>query len=382
MLSLFVEDWLRLKAFSHIKDLKSSPGESRKYLYNDLLELSRPLYSLSLCTRAFRLIMGEVGGMEFEDLAAAVVDWDVSLSYDLLNAIMFCLLQSEGLEGSSASSTLPARYYAAGLDAYKTRLPYGSGDSSKSGLCIAFLMFMGLAISLSRSPAFSRLVAIELDLVTFMIRIYPSFLKPKKPWSRELLRAELVLIALLNKLDPVNDYLPIARLNKVLSLTKTKDVASPSSNGLSTTLGSDALASIRSSIAYLQHTNHRMGLAEAILGQNSHSRIPSYSHLDSVYGEILELSRPAYNLSIRTRAFCLIMRDVGGMEFHEIAPAIANWPLSDLFGLLEAMLLCLKTEGNKIDIYRADKGSARLDTYHGAGLEAYIDAYDTQPRFR
>lgn len=42
------------------------------------------------------------------------------------------------------------------------------------------------------------------------------------------------------------------------------------------------------------------------------------------------------------------MRDVGGMEFHEIAPAIANWPLSDLFGLLEAMLLCLKTEGNKM----------------------------------
>jgi len=158
---------------------------------------------------------------------------------------------TSNLEGSSASSALPAQYYAAGLHAYKTRLPYKSGDSSKSDFCVAFLMFMGLAISLSRSSAFSRLVATELDLVSFMTQIYPSFLKPKMPWSRELLRAELVLIALLEKLDPVNDYQPIARLHEVLSLTTTKDVASSSSYEPSMiSLGIDVLASIRSSIAY------------------------------------------------------------------------------------------------------------------------------------
>ncbi|KAE9391160.1 hypothetical protein BT96DRAFT_318270 [Gymnopus androsaceus JB14] len=267
------------------KRLEKLTKESPKDLYNDLLELSRPLYSLSLCTRAFRLVMGEIGGMEFEHLAAAIVNWDVSLSYDLLKAVMFCL-QSEGdLDGSSTNSTFPAQYYAAGLDAYKTRLPYGSEDLSKSDLCVAFLMFMGLVISSSRRPSFSKLVAVELDLVTFMAQIYPGLVEPKTPLSREPLRAKLVLRVLLKKLDPVNDYLPVTRLNKILSLTTT-DIASPSSNELSTTSESDLLASIRLNIAYLQNA---MAQAEVVLGQgpNYHSRDLRHSHLKS----ILELSR-------------------------------------------------------------------------------------------
>ncbi|KAE9391165.1 hypothetical protein BT96DRAFT_979948 [Gymnopus androsaceus JB14] len=292
--------------------------------------------------------MGEIGGMEFGDLAAAIasVNWDVSLSYDLLKAIMLCLQSDGDLDGSSANSTFPAQYYAAGLDAYKTRLPYGLEDLSKSDLCVAFLMFMGLVISSSRGPAFSRLVVVELDLVTvmFMTQMYPGLLKPKMPSSRELLQSELVLSVLLKKLDPGNDYFPVTRLNKVLSLTTT-NVASPLSNELSTTSESDLLASIRSHIAYLQNANHRLAQAEAVLGPNSHSRIPSYSHLKSVYGDILELSRPAYSLSIRTQAFRLIMGEVGGMEFEDLAAAMVNWDVSLSHDLLKAIMLCSQSEG-------------------------------------
>ena len=50
-----------------------------------------PVYSLSIRTRAFRLIMGEVGGMNSGDLAAAVVASPWSDSYDLLKAVVLCL---------------------------------------------------------------------------------------------------------------------------------------------------------------------------------------------------------------------------------------------------------------------------------------------------
>ena len=35
--------------------------------------------------------MGQVGAMEFEDLAAAVMDWPLYETYDLLKAMILCL---------------------------------------------------------------------------------------------------------------------------------------------------------------------------------------------------------------------------------------------------------------------------------------------------
>ncbi|KAE9407838.1 hypothetical protein BT96DRAFT_1013757 [Gymnopus androsaceus JB14] len=182
-------------------------------LYSDLLELAAPSYSLSVRTRAFRLIMGNIAGLEFKALADAVVNWDsLSESCDLLSDMISCLR----LEGCLTNLDAPEAniLHAAGIDAYKTRLPYTS--SSGSSHCIAFLLFVALSVSLSQDSGFSRIL-MKLDMLQFITDIHPGILEPGFQWSNQLLPAQLVLRALLEKLDSDNDSLYVTKIQKLLS---------------------------------------------------------------------------------------------------------------------------------------------------------------------
>ncbi|KAF9067667.1 G-protein alpha subunit-domain-containing protein [Rhodocollybia butyracea] len=205
-------------------------------LYSDLLELSRPVYSLSIRTRAFRVIMGKVGGMDFQDLAIAVANWPIYEAYDLLKAMILCfrnpsttdLLNSVGDNGEKLK-----RYCNAGLDAYKACSPYktsaspGPMSTRKSNLCIAFLLYLGLTSSFSKDPAFSRLL-MELNIPLFITETYPNILKPKHRWSMHLLPARLLLHALIENLDPVKDTTSVAQLQKLLRGSSPAFAISPS----------------------------------------------------------------------------------------------------------------------------------------------------------
>ncbi|KAF9073927.1 hypothetical protein BDP27DRAFT_1317696 [Rhodocollybia butyracea] len=197
--------------FGHRSDgsPKSHDAES---LYSDLLELSRPLYSLSIRTRAFRLIMGKLGGMDFNDLATAVVNWHPIESFDLLREMILSLR----LQGTSPDTSLVENYsafHAAGLDAYKIALPYSSAEKSTQG--IAFLLYIGLAISLSRKPSFSRAV-MDVGTLQFIADLYPNMLDPNFHSKNQLHPAQLVLRALLEKLDPIQDAPSVDRLLRLL----------------------------------------------------------------------------------------------------------------------------------------------------------------------
>ncbi|KAE9396831.1 G-alpha-domain-containing protein [Gymnopus androsaceus JB14] len=189
----------------------NAESDKLKLLYSDLFELSRPVYSLSIRTRAFSLIMGQVGGMEFEDLAATILESPLSESYDLLKEMLLCI-RSQG-ESTKLSSV--------GLAAYKARLPYASSEfMSRSILCTAFLLYLGLLISLSSGSTFPRLV-IDLGLLTFILESYPGILELKifnYSWPEQhLLGVQLFLLSLSVKLDPVADVLSTTQVDRLLT---------------------------------------------------------------------------------------------------------------------------------------------------------------------
>ncbi|KAF9024785.1 hypothetical protein BDP27DRAFT_1352099, partial [Rhodocollybia butyracea] len=188
----------------------TTDSRDRESLYNDLLELSRPVYNSSIRTRAFRLIMGRVGGMDFEDLAAAVLKWPIDESYDLLDAMVSCIQVS-----SSDPITPKSMYYSAGQDAYRTQLRYASWSSEEMRFT-AFLLYVGLTISLSSSPAFSRLV-----LRVNIPYIIGKLLALRDEWSKYLLPGQFVLHALIKNLDPVEDSTSIYHLRRILNSNPT-----------------------------------------------------------------------------------------------------------------------------------------------------------------
>ncbi|KAF9065085.1 hypothetical protein BDP27DRAFT_1332472 [Rhodocollybia butyracea] len=187
-----------------------------KSLYSDLLELARIIYSLSIRTRAFRMIMSIVGGMDFQDLAAAIANWPISESYDLLKSMILCFRDPSTTSSYGDDRTRLETYYKAGLDAYKANLRYKTGPTFESDLYIAFLLFLGLTISLSKGPAFSRSMT-QLDIPFFLTETHTSSLEFNHPWSIHLLPARLLRQALLEHLDPVDDAMAISQLRGLLS---------------------------------------------------------------------------------------------------------------------------------------------------------------------
>ncbi|KAE9399529.1 hypothetical protein BT96DRAFT_1019433 [Gymnopus androsaceus JB14] len=212
--------------------------------YEDLLELSRSVYEPSIRKRAFRVIMGIVGGMEFEDLASAVSEWHLSESYDLLKEMALCFRLENGPEEyvNILSSQISTNLRCYGM----RRLPssyiqrHDADTSMEVPLCNAFLLFIALVISFSENSSFSKLVIHELDMLTFITQTFPAILYPNSEFNSTtkaplLLPAKLVFRALLEKLDPTADSLDapsIAQLEVLLSTTVLNSISLVSENDL------------------------------------------------------------------------------------------------------------------------------------------------------
>lgn len=76
---------------------------------------------------------------------------------------------------------------------------------------------MGLAISLSREPSFSRAV-VDVGTLQFIADIYPNMLDPNFHSKNQLHPAQLVLRALLEKLDPIQDASSVDHLLRLLNV--------------------------------------------------------------------------------------------------------------------------------------------------------------------
>ncbi|KAK7043977.1 hypothetical protein VNI00_008145 [Paramarasmius palmivorus] len=81
---------------AYFANRNSSPGTTSfhdiEVIFNDLIELSRDVYEHQLRTRAFRIIMSEIGSMNHRNLAASAVKIDSRMEIYLhLSGIMNCL---------------------------------------------------------------------------------------------------------------------------------------------------------------------------------------------------------------------------------------------------------------------------------------------------
>ncbi|KAE9398338.1 hypothetical protein BT96DRAFT_940233 [Gymnopus androsaceus JB14] len=125
---------------------------------------------------------------------------------------------------------------------HKTRL--SCMEVSKSDFRIPFLLFMALGIVLSEDPGFSRMV-LELHMLEFIVDLYPDILQLKSSWPGHLAPTQLVLRALLEKLDLVQDTKSIAQLHRFLTLI-TENAPS------SVPPGNKVLLFVRSAISHFQ----------------------------------------------------------------------------------------------------------------------------------
>ncbi|KAJ3713175.1 hypothetical protein C8R42DRAFT_727505 [Lentinula raphanica] len=198
-----------------------------KTLYDDLLELSRPIYGLSIRTQAFQVIMSKVGGMVFEDLAQAVADWSPSESYNLLKTMMACLhldtshsqIQAMNITDETKTPAHLSRLLAAGNDGYKSHLPFFSSENvSPRSFAMPLLLFIALLVALSSKSSFSRLVT-EAGLPSFINNFYPTISIAPLEQRRYLYPACLTIQALLEVLDTEIDSLSIPRLKCILDGT-------------------------------------------------------------------------------------------------------------------------------------------------------------------
>ncbi|KAF5367665.1 hypothetical protein D9757_010994 [Collybiopsis confluens] len=340
--------------------------DSVRGLYSDILELSRPVYSLSIRTRALRLIMGRVGAMEFEDLVEAVVAWPLSESESLLRVMLKCL--SENVFPSARLMT----FYVAGKEGYKSHLPYSSPDGmSRASFWIPFLSFIALASASNPDPAFSRFVMTELNMFSLVTEIYPGILEPRSRLPDLLLPARLFLRALLESLDSDTDSVQIDRLRGILTVSDISLNTVDSDRTLAQAKNHchALLASIRSRISYSRETLKHM-LDPAMVQQFVLTKVTQSASggLKLKDCDVLKLIDPAYSFPIRSHAFENIMSRVGGLYFEDLAAAVVECDMRDVYDLLKLMLLCFEFP-HKPEVKRYF--TWEYDISLNRGLEAY-----------
>ncbi|KAE9401185.1 hypothetical protein BT96DRAFT_1018286 [Gymnopus androsaceus JB14] len=197
----------QLEATLGVWSYSTTDSEYVKSLYNDLLELSRPVYKPPIRLRALRLIMGRIEMMRFEDLATAVANWPISYSYGLLKTMILCF-----------RDTLPLIDMSVGIERTEALVAYhytGSHRAQKPEHCAAFLSWLGLTTSLS-TPVFSR-VLLQLDILSFVTEIYPTDDHLLRPSAIRFPRQRL-LNALLIGLEPVNDAVLINQVHRIRTI--------------------------------------------------------------------------------------------------------------------------------------------------------------------
>ncbi|KAJ3720567.1 kinase-like domain-containing protein [Lentinula raphanica] len=257
-----------------------SETDAIKLLYSDLLELSRTVYSHSIRERAFRVIMSKIGVLDFEYLAQAMVDWPLSESYDLLNTMMDCLRPDSS--HSEAQTVLNDTY----SDAKRGRLHALPEIIPLRSFAIAILLFVALSAALSSKPSFSRIV-ITLQLLPFIVDLYPDILVSTSDRRRSLLPAHLTIHALIEKLDPDVDFLSISQLKDMLekplnlasdTLTSIRLAISQGPSGYHTLRHagpSDLPSHLRHTLQYVTHgrINKKYGKWGRVLGSGADGKV-------------------------------------------------------------------------------------------------------------
>ncbi|KAJ3977974.1 kinase-like domain-containing protein [Lentinula raphanica] len=257
-----------------------SETDAIKLLYSDLLELSRTVYSHSIRERAFRVIMSKIGVLDFEYLAQAMVDWPLSESYDLLNTMMDCLRPDSS--HSEAQTVLNDTY----SDAKRGRLHTLPETIPLRSFAIAILLFVALSAALSSKPSFSRIV-ITLQLLPFIVDLYPDILVSTSDRRRSLLPAHLTIHALIEKLDPDVDFLSISQLKDMLekplnlasdTLTSIRLAISQGPSGYHTLRHagpSDLPSHLRHTLQYVTHgrINKKYGKWGRVLGSGADGKV-------------------------------------------------------------------------------------------------------------
>ncbi|KAF9045875.1 hypothetical protein BDP27DRAFT_1373994 [Rhodocollybia butyracea] len=129
----------------------------------------------------------------------------------------------------------------------------------------------------------------------------------------------------------------------------------------------------------------RLAQIESILQENSNAvKNLNLKARQSLYSDLLELSRSVYNIPIRTRAFHLIMRKIGRKEsdLEDLASTIVQLPPSKFYDLLSDMFFCIQMYKKARPMpdrdarWQNDKLLASLMSYYYAGLDAY--SHDTR----
>ncbi|KAF9060697.1 hypothetical protein BDP27DRAFT_1339202, partial [Rhodocollybia butyracea] len=347
--------------------------KARKRLYLDLFELSRSVYSVSIQTRALRLIMRKVGEMDLKDITAAIVHlWSSERQDDLrgmLKEMLLCVRMYreprltvpnvlDALRHDESAELKPYHldgldaYHLAGLDAYGHGIfEFAQGvDISRAEFRAPFLKLLHLMVSLSNSPTISR-VLLGLEILEFIIEA--SFQEAEPQYEDP---GELLLQAILEKLNPIQDIDSISRIQGLI----------------------DQRVVMKSTVydkVELKVGVQKLSMIKYILQLKDESGAVTTPNTQKLYNDLLEWSRFKYNVSIRTRAFHLIMRNIGRRDSKDLATAIVHLPSSLCRDLLWDMFCCIRMYrpmSDELELLRNDE-SAPLMSYYLAGLDAYGD---------
>ncbi|KAF9060693.1 hypothetical protein BDP27DRAFT_1406990, partial [Rhodocollybia butyracea] len=334
--------------------------KARGRLYCDLFELSRSVYSMSIRTRALPLIMRKIGEMDLKDIAAAIVhlwssEWQDDLK-EMLSEILLCIRMYreprlmpnvlDALRHDELAKLKP--YHLAGLNAYGHGiLEFAGGvDISTAEFRAPFLILLRLMVSLSTTPTISRAL-LEIEILEFIIET--SFQEIGPQYYED--SGESLLQAVLRKLDPIQDIRSISQIQELLDLrVAMKSTVFPQVK---------FKVGIKELLMMIEYDFLPKNLKES--GAVTNLNFKTQKH----YKDLLKWSRFGYRVSIRTRAFRLIMHKIGRRDSEDLATAIVHLPSSECQDLLRDMLLCIR-------MYRLMPGPG-LDAY---GHEAYAYGHE------
>ncbi|KAF9060696.1 hypothetical protein BDP27DRAFT_1370293 [Rhodocollybia butyracea] len=343
--------------------------KARKRLYIDLFELSRSVYSVSIRTRALRLIMRKIGQMDLKDITVAIVhQWSSKRQDDLremLKEMLFCIRMYreprlmpnvlDALRDDGLAKLISC--HLVGLNAYGHGIPEFAGSLdilSTAEFRAPFLKLLRLIVSLSTSPTISRAL-LGLGILEFIIET--SFQEAGPRYENP---GESLLQAILGKLDPIQDIHSIPWIQEVINHRVMK-------------------LSVRPTLEFKSKKEaeiQRLSAIENILQNKDSGAVtdPNFK-TQELYSDLLEWSCPGHSVLTRARAFRLIMHKIGRSDSEDLATAIVCLPSSDCQNLLWDMFFCIRIyKGTRLmsDVLRnASAPFGSLTAYYLAGLDAY-----------
>ncbi|KAF5376169.1 hypothetical protein D9757_009325 [Collybiopsis confluens] len=202
---------------SHRQEHKAINVKERRALYNDLLELYRPGYSLRIRSRAFSLIMEKIPGAAVQDLAIALVNRPLAESHNLLLDVLLTIqggptalninLGTLPIEGQLRTRQNYFRIY------YNNILLHSESGENPAPVGIPFLRLLQLAVMQSATRDFTKML---LDSDEFNLLYFTA----QGAMGTPTYYLEDFLLACLGRLDSAEDFGHIARIQEVIDRDK------------------------------------------------------------------------------------------------------------------------------------------------------------------